>query len=253
MLGVIVQARMNSERLPGKVMLEVNGLPIIDYLFSQLKYIDALDKTILATTTNKGDNPLVDYAKSNKINFYRGSEKNVLKRFYQTAKHYNLQHIMRVTGDCPLLDPNICKALIDKHFFECADYTSLGASFAEGSDCELMSFNSLEVAHYNAKLKSEREHVTLYFINHEKDFVNKVVENDFDDSRYRFTLDEECDFQVIKAIIENLSLHHSPPYTSEMIKQFFVQHPEVFELNKNIVRNEGLINSLIDDEIIETH
>jgi spore coat polysaccharide biosynthesis protein SpsF len=103
MIGAIIQARMTSTRLPGKVLMPINGRPVIEYLFAQLKHVQKLDTIVLATTTNKEDDPLVKYAKANGYNYYRGSEHDVLERYYNAAKQYNIHHILRVTADCSLI------------------------------------------------------------------------------------------------------------------------------------------------------
>ena len=248
MIGAIIQARMASTRLPGKVMFPVKERPMIHYLIAQLQHVRKLDKIVLATTTNKEDDPLVDFAIEQGINYFRGSEHDVLDRNYQTAKSYSIQHILRITGDCPLVDPEVCELVIHTYSQNKADYVYLGPSFAEGVDCEIISYKSLKKAHQNARLKSEREHVTLYFFNHPDKFVIISVNNKIDDSKYRFTLDEDSDFKVIKAIIEGSSQAESAPFKAENIKSFLDHHPKVFQLNQHIVRNEGLIKSLNNDE-----
>jgi len=250
MIGAIVQARMTSSRLHGKVLLTVQGKPIIDYLFAQLEQIQKLDKIILATTTNSEDDPLVEYAVKNQIYYFRGSEHDVLERYYQAATEYNLQHILRITGDCPLLDPFICDQIIDLYLEEQADVVGTGPTFAEGLDCEIFSLSVLTDAYQKAKLKSEREHVSLFLYNHKDHYKVIEVENETDDSKYRFTLDEPEDFHVIEAIINGISLKSSELYTAEKIKSFLDQHPEIFRLNNHIIRNEGLLLSLEKDESV---
>ncbi len=250
MIGAIVQARMTSSRLPGKVLMAVRGKTMIEYLFAQLQRIQKLDKIILATTINSEDDPLVEYAEKHQIAYFRGSEHDVLERYYKAATEYNLQHILRITGDCPLLDPAICDQIIDLYLKEKADVVGTGLTFAEGEDCEIFSLSAIIEAHQKAKLKSEREHVSLFLYNRKDHYKVIEVQNETDDSQYRFTLDEPEDFQVIEAIINGISLKPSEIFTVEKVKSFLDLHPEIFRLNTSIVRNEGLLISLGKDESV---
>ena len=240
MIGAIIQARMTSSRLPGKVLLPIKGRPIIDYLFAQLRHVRQFDKIVLATTVNKEDDPLVDYAENIKIDYFRGSEHDVLERYYQVAVKFGFQHIMRITGDCPLIDPQICEKVIETYFLEETEFVHTGSTFAEGLDCEIFSFNALKEAHFNAELELEREHATLYLHHHATHYKKISLENDSDDSKYRFTLDQPEDFQVISEIIGKIYLKEFEYYTAKKVKTFLDQHPKVFNLNSHIIRNEGL-------------
>ena len=248
MIAAIIQARMTSTRLPGKVLMEVMGKPLIGYLVERLQYCRHLDKIILATTLNTEDDPIVDFAVRENILFYRGSEHDVLDRYYRTAKEFNIDHIMRITSDCPLIDPTICDLVVDTYIQENADFVHTGPTFAEGLDCEIFSFKVLEKAWNEAEMKSEREHVTLYLHNHPEIFKKISLVNDTDDSRYRFTVDEWEDFLVVKAIFETLYRKNTKPFSSDEIKHFLDSNPSVFKLNAHIIRNEGLVVSLKEDQ-----
>jgi spore coat polysaccharide biosynthesis protein SpsF len=250
MIGAIIQARMNSSRLPGKVLLSINGRPVIDYLFSQLKRVGKLDIIVLATSSEQADDPIVEYAESHGHSYYRGSEHDVLERFYFAAKEYKIEHVIRITGDCPLQDPAIINLIIESYLNENPDYVITGPTFAEGLDCELFSFKALEEAHKEARLVSEREHLTQFFVNHPERYRKIILENETDDSRYRFTLDETDDFEVLKAIIKGLALKELGNFTSENIKQFLDQNEAIFAINSKIIRNEGLAKSLANDKEI---
>jgi spore coat polysaccharide biosynthesis protein SpsF len=251
MIIAVVQARMTSTRLPGKVLLPINGRPVIEYVFSRLQKVKELNKLVLATTTNKEDNPLVEYAEEHGIAYFRGSESDVLERYYLTALQEKARHVMRVTSDCPLIDPLVCSQVIQNYEEKRVDFVNTGASFAEGLDCEIFSFQALKEAHLNAKLPSEREHLTMYLHNHPKKFKRYTLENSTDDSKYRFTLDQKEDYQVICAIIEQLAKQETP-LTTNNIKRFLDENRDVFELNHNIIRNEGLQKSLANDGIINS-
>lgn len=244
MVGAIIQARMGSSRLPGKVLMEIKGRPVIDYLFERLGYCKYLQIKLLATTTNREDDALVDYAINRSIPYFRGSEHDVLDRYYNAAKKFGIDHIMRITADCPLIDPQVCDLIIEQYQKEKADFVVTGPSFAEGLDCEIFSRQVINIAHQKANKISEREHLTLYIHNHAETFRKITLENETDDGRYRFTIDEPADFEVVKNIILNLYQKDTFPFGFKEIKQFLDAHPEVFQTNANIIRNEGLIKSL---------
>lgn len=238
---------MTSTRLPGKVLMEVIGRPLLGYQIEFLSFSKRIDDIIIATTTNKKDDPIVELCQNEDIAFYRGSEEDVLDRYYRAAIEYESSHIMRITADCPLLQPDICDSMANAYFESGVDYIRTGSTFAEGLDCEIIGFEALARAWREAKLSSEREHVTLYFRNHSDQFKTLVKENKTDDSRYRITVDEKEDYLVVKAIIENLYGGNEEYIDIEAIKSFLDSNPEIFILNRSIVRNEGLLKSL-DEE-----
>lgn len=238
---------MTSTRLPGKVLMKVMGRPLLSYQIERLRFSKIIDKIIIATTTNKEDDPIVELCQKEDIIFYRGSEDDVLGRYYQAGKKYNVVHIMRLTADCPLIDPDICNSIADSYFENGIDYIRTGETFAEGLDCEIIGFGALAKAWREAKLKAEREHVTLYLRNHPELFKTMIKENETDDSRYRLTVDEERDFLVVEAILENLYNGNDSYFTVREIKSYLDSHPEVYRLNSDIIRNEGLLKSLNGD------
>ena len=243
----IIQARMTSTRLPGKVLMEVMGRPLLSYQVERLRFSKQISKIIIATTVNREDDPIVALAHMEGVGFFRGSEDDVLDRYYQAGKLYGAQNIMRLTADCPLLDPDICDLVAAKYFEANLDYLKTGLSFAEGLDCEVFRFSVLERAWKEARLKSEQEHVTPYIRNHPEIFQSMNLENETDDSRYRMTVDKEEDFLVVKAILENLYRGKDQYFTIAEVKSFLDMHPEIYKLSAHIIRNEGLLKSLQED------
>lgn len=244
----IVQARMSSNRLPGKVMKDILGKPLIGYLLARLKASKRIDKIILATSLDKTNDLLCEYVSKEGFFVYRGSENDVLSRFYYAALNQKVNNIVRITGDCPLIDPALCDKLIDAYLKQKADYAHLDAAYAEGLDCDVFSFKALEQAYKKARLKSEREHVTLYFHNNPVLFKKFIMKNTTDDSKYRFTVDEKEDFKVVTAIIEGLISKYGLSFGFSEIKTFLDNHPEIAKENSHITRNEGLSISLANDK-----
>ena len=248
MILAVVQARMGSSRLPGKVMREVLGKPLIGYLFERLQASRRIQKVILATTTHDSDDALVRYAASHGIEVFRGSENDVLDRIYQAVKAYKPKALVRVTADSPLSDHQLIDQAIDYFLTGGFDYVSSGANppaFPDGLDTEVFSFQALERAWKEAKLKSEREHVTAY-IKKSKDLKLGDFKADQDYSDERWVVDNEEDFILIKAILENL---YKPGvyFGLNEILAFKNKNPELFLINRHIQKNEGYQKSLKED------
>lgn len=241
---------MTSTRLPGKVLKEVMGRPLLSYLIERLRACRLLEKIVIATTTKKEDDAVLLLAEKESLPIYRGSENDVLDRYYQTGRKFGVEHVVRVTSDCPLIDPQICDHVVEVYLRADVDYVHTDPTFAEGVDCEAFSFKALEKAWHGASLKSEREHVTLYFHNHPELFKKVTLVNETDDSRYRITVDEKEDFLVVKAILENLYKGKDHYFSIQEIKSFLDTHPEIYKLNAHIIRNEGLLKSLNEVESI---
>jgi len=249
MLSAIIQARMSSTRLPGKVLMEVMGKPLLLYQLERVKKVSQIKQIIVATTVNKEDDPIAKLCKEKSILYFRGSEEDVLERYYLSASQFQADPVIRLTADCPLLDPDILNKLINTYKNNNYDYVHTGLTYAEGLDCEIFSFRVLKIAYEKARLESEREHALLYLHNHKSDFHIFSMENSTDDSKYRFTVDEPEDYEVVKILIENL-YRKTETFDYQQIKQFLDSHYEIFRLNSNIIRNEGLSISLQNDKLI---
>ncbi len=247
MLTAIVQARMSSTRLPGKVLKEVHNRPLLSYLIERLQRVSEIEKIVVATTDSVADDAIAEYCKKNGISVFRGSENDVLDRYMKAAMEYSANPIVRITGDCPLLDVDTVQKLIEVYKKGGVDYVVTGQSFTEGFDCEIFSQKMLELSHVNATKSSEREHATLYMYTHPEVCRKFILENSTDDSSYRVTVDEPEDFAVVKTIIEGIYPNNSE-FTAGDIKNFLDSHPEIRDLNKGIVRNEGLLKSLADEK-----
>lgn len=240
---------MTSTRLPGKALLKVMGRPLLSYQIERLRRINNIDNIIIATTVNRDDDPIVELCNRESVFYFRGSENDVLDRYYQAAEEFDVNDIMRITADCPLIDPQICENIIKIYFESDIDYIHTGRTFAEGLDCEVLSFNVLERSRQEASLLSEREHVTQYVHNHPELFKKVTFHNKTDDSKYRFTVDEQEDFLVVKAIFEGLYDTYSSLFSAAEIKNFLNANSDIFQINADVIRNQGLITSLQDDDL----
>ena len=208
---LVTQARTSSTRLPGKVLMNICGKPMINYHLERLSQSINLDKIIVATTNNQKDDILANYVESLDFEIYRGSEHDVLDRYYQSVKNYLPDWVVRVTSDCPLIDPVLIDKVISNVLNSRCDYGSntLVEIFPDGQDIEVFKFSTLKQAWKESKLKSDREHVTSY-IKKNSDFnggklfkaINYPIDVDY--SKIRMTVDEMEDLEVIKILIKNL-------------------------------------------------
>ena len=247
MIGCIIQARMGSSRLPGKVLKELEeGKPVLFYLLKQLKHCKLMDKIVIATTNLKEDDKIDFFAGKERIECFRGSSKNVLERYYKCAKKYEFSTIVRITGDCPLIDPQIVDLVIEKYKENTFDYVTncLKRTFPYGTEIEIFSFNSLEKAYKNAELPSEKEHVTPYIRNHENEFRIYNIENKEDISNYRWVVDKKNDFELVKKIVSKIK---TSPILMKDILLLLKSEPDLKKINMSNIPNEGYFKSLKED------
>ena len=238
---------MGSTRFPGKVMKVIEEKTILEYVFSQVEFSNKIKKIIIATTTNVNDNIIEEFCKNRNILNFRGSENDVLDRYYKCAKKFNLKNIVRITSDNPLIDPQIIDYCIEEFLKNDLDYISTEhpPTFPQGYAVEVFSINTLKIAWDNAKKNSEREHVTPYFYNNPKKFKIKNFSNKENFSNIRCTLDRENDFEFIKNIIINIK--KQPRLLNDVLK-VVSEHPEFLNINKNNIYNEGYLKSLEQDK-----
>lgn len=251
MIGAIIQARMGSTRLPKKVIKKIEGKTVLEHVINRLKRIKNCPKVILATTDKKEEDVLEKIAKKLNISVFRGSEDDVLDRYYQTARLFKIDPIIRITADCPLLDSEVAEKVIDFYLRGIYDYVSNvhPPTFPDGMDVEIFNFKTLEKSWQEIKLLSEREHVTSYITKHPKMFKvgNVVSKKDF--NYLRLTLDEKDDLILIRKIYKEL-YSKNPFFGLEQILELFKKKPELIKINQHIKRNEGFLKSLKKDEEI---
>jgi len=229
---VIIQARMGSKRLPGKIMRKIMGKPMIEYLIERISKSKLVDDLIIATSDRKENLQLIEFLKTKNLNYFIGDEEDVLSRYYFAAKINNVKNIVRITADCPLIDPEVVDNTINKFLKSSADYSSniFPRSFPKGLDTEVFSFETLEKTFNEATSKYEREHVTPYIRECGKFKIsNYSLSHDY--SKTRLTVDWEEDFILVEKIFNFFNPKILFSYSE--ILSFLDKQPELLELNKH--------------------
>jgi spore coat polysaccharide biosynthesis protein SpsF len=247
----IIQARTSSSRLPNKVLKLILGKPMLIHQIERVQLSKMIDHLVVSTSEDSSDDQLVGLLKNAGIDCYRGSLKNVLDRFFQTASIYNPDHIVRLTGDCPVIDFEIIDKVVELHLDNGFDYTSnapnSNVTFPDGLDVEVMKFGVLKKAWKESTLPSEREHVTPYINNHPEIFFTGCYVSHQNLSKYRWTVDEPEDFDLIEKIYHSL-YYSNKAFKMKDILQLMDKNPKMEFINQKIERNEGMKKSFIDDK-----
>ena len=245
----LLQARMSSTRLPGKVLMDLLGQPMILHQLKRIKRSNLLDDIIVATSSEKTDDDLAGICRSAGFKVYRGSLGDMLDRFTGAIQGRQCSNIVRLTADCPLIDPYVIDDVIRCHLDSDNDYTSntLKPTYPDGLDVEVFKTSALISARENATLPSEREHATPYIYNHPEIFSLRNYENTTDLSSMRWTVDEPEDFSFVSEIYSSL-YEENPNFTTSDILRFLSNRPEVAALNSFVGRNEGYAKSLVEDQ-----
>ncbi len=253
MIAAIIQARLDSTRLPKKVLLKVNGQPLLSCMIERIKRAEKIDKIVVATTTAVLDDEIEIFCKDENVECFRGNEKDVLDRYYSCARQIGAKVIVRLTSDCPLIDPSVIDEVVSCYLENSFKYDYVAntvpppGTYPDGMDVEVFSFNLLEKAWKNAKKPSEKEHVTFYFWKNPGLF--KIYRHDLkiDLSKYRLTVDYKEDYLLIKKIVEHFH-NDKLLFTMEDIIAFLKKNPDILKINQDIERNVGWQKSLIKDK-----
>lgn len=204
----IIQARMASTRLPQKAMLDIAGHTMLWHVVQRLHDCQNLDEVVVATTVNTEDQAITDFCRAQGFHCYRGSSEDVLDRYFQAAKAYKAEAVVRITSDCPLIDPEIVDELIKRYSDSPDEYagasTIIRRSYPRGLDCELVSMSTLTNLWERVTEPKYREHVTLYIYDHLHDFRMISLEFPEDLSRYRWTVDEQADLDFVREVYRQL-------------------------------------------------
>lgn len=254
MIYAVVQARMGSSRLPSKVMLILCDRPVLWHVVNRVGKSQRIDRTIVATSGSKDNDVIREFCLDNGIECFSGNENDVLDRYYQAMKYAGVKDddlVVRITADCPLIDPVVIDEVIEHHLRKNADYTSncIEPTFPDGLDCEVFNASVLRQAWANARLQSEREHVTLYIRNHPELFKVESYKANKDFSNLRWTLDEQEDYQLIEQIYCELYADNGE-FGMQDILRLFEATPSLALVNSRYTRNEGLAKSLREDSLL---
>ena len=233
----IIQARMGSTRLPGKVLMKLQGRTVLDHVITRVKQAKLIDEIIVATTTLPEDDVLAAEAAHYGVCVYRGSSDNVLSRYYEAAKKAKAQVVVRITSDCPLIDPKIIDAVVDAYFDNDAEIatnagnTDKTRTFPRGLDVEIFSFELLEQTNLSANKPYHFEHVTPYMY----EIANTIFyyRHPYNYSNNRWTLDTNEDYLFIKYVYDMLFKGTHDFYLDEIL-EFVTSYPEIASINADI-------------------
>ncbi|OQA34672.1 MAG: 3-deoxy-manno-octulosonate cytidylyltransferase [Betaproteobacteria bacterium ADurb.Bin341] len=247
-LVAILQARSSSSRLPGKVLRPILGVPMLLRQIERIQRSRMLHSLVVATSSDASDDALAATCAQNGIACFRGSLDDVLDRFYQAAQSQKATDVVRLTGDCPLADPEVIDKVIQEYLEANVDYAAnaLEPSYPDGLDVEAFRFAVLERAWRDAHMVSEREHVTPYIYKHPEQFKLLKVCNAENLSHLRWTVDNPEDFEFVSRIYEAL-YPGKADFTTADILAYLRQHPGLGAVNAHLERNEGYQRSLAKD------
>ena len=240
----IIQARMSSTRLPNKVLLPLAGKPVLEHVVRRLQFCKTLGNIVVATSTDVSDDAIEQWCSEHQVNCYRGSLHDVLDRFYQTATQYHADTIVRITADCPVIDPTIVDEVVSGFLAGDYDSYSLAGEFPDGLDCQVFAYTAIARAWREATLPSEREHVGPYIEKtHPELFKNGGFFKFEGLAHHRWTLDEPRDYAFLQAVFERL-YQAERPFLAQDVLDLLDREPHLMQLNADIIRNEGYLKSV---------
>jgi spore coat polysaccharide biosynthesis protein SpsF len=243
----VVQARVGSSRLPGKALMPIAGRPMLAHVLARTRMIAQVSQIVLATTVNPEDDALVDVARGAGAACIRGSVDDVLDRFHAALRAYPAESVLRVTADCPLLDPDVSGLVIRDYLDHAGDVDYVSnvepMTYPDGLDAEIVSAAALGRAWREARLPSDREHVTTYVRDPHNGFRRRVVTHREDLSRHRWTVDEPRDLEFVRAVYDELAPDGTRIFGMSEVLALLQARPALVELNADLRRNEGLERS----------
>jgi len=242
MITAIVQARVGSTRYPNKIFAEICGKPIIWHIINRLRYSSGIDKIVIATTINLKDDLVESWAIDNNLDVYRGSEEDVLERYYNASMKFGIDTIVRTTSDDPFKDPEIIDKVIDLFYKKNLDfaYNNNPPSFPEGLDAEVFSFGALETAQNKSYDNYEREHVTQYFYRNPARFRQMNLLNPVNYSYLRWTVDTQQDFDMVNTVYQHL-YKENEIFLMKDILQLLERNPQIPLMNADVKRSDMYI------------
>lgn len=245
----VIQARMGSTRLPGKVLRRILDRPVLDHLVERLSRVAEIDSIVIATSNKEVDDQIAQFCSASSIPHSRGSENDVLDRFYQAALELKARTVLRITGDCPLIDPDLVSQLVELYHSGNYDYCGIATGagvanmgeikrFPDGLDAEVMSMEILKTAWEEATALQHREHVTPFIWQHPDRFHLGTLFSDEDLGHYRWTLDEAADFSLINWIYSEL-YHKNPEFDYHDVVMLLKKNAEKLQDNNHLIGQEG--------------
>lgn len=237
---IIVQARMTSTRLPGKVLLPLAGEPMLTRLVERLRRVRRAHGIVIATTTNATDDPIAALCDMLAVPYHRGSEHDVLSRYADAARLHGAEVVVRITSDCPLIDPALIDRVIATHEEGDSDYASnmLLPTWPYGMAVEVFSATALQQAHTEATQAAEREHVTPFIYWHPERYRLRNVQSPVDLSHHRWTVDTPEDYELVRRLFETL-FTVQPEFTQEDILALLDTRPDWCALNQHIEQKQA--------------
>lgn len=255
MIAAIIQARMSSTRLPGKVLKKIGGKTLLEVLIERLRQAKKIDKIVVATSTNKENKAIVDLAKKIKCPYFTGSENDVLDRIYKAAKKFKADTVIRITADCPFHDPELIDNIIDFYFKNRNKYDYVSnvdpPTFPDGLDFWIFSFKTLERAWKEAKLVSEREHVCPYIWKNPHLFRIGHFESKINYSHLRWTVDDIGDLEFVKKIYTKL-YQEGKIFHIQDILDLLKKYPGLHKSQESKIRDAGYLKSIKNDKKIKS-
>jgi spore coat polysaccharide biosynthesis protein SpsF (cytidylyltransferase family) len=246
---VVIQARLGSTRLPGKALAEIGGRPMLAHVVERARAIAGIDEVVVATTVNRRDDPVSEWTETATVPCVRGAEEDVLDRFHDVLAKHPADALVRVTADCPLLDPEVSGRVVAEWRRGNADYVSNvhPPTFPDGLDTEVVSRSALETAWREARVASDREHVTPFIWRQPDRFRLVNVSHAEDLSDRRFTVDDAADLEFVRAVYERLSPDGTRRFAMSHVVALLAAHPDLRSLGSGQRRNEGYERSLAAD------
>lgn len=238
-VNAIIQARCGSTRFPNKVFALIDDKPLLWHVVNRLKYARRIDDIVVATTVNAEDDKIDEWCKENNVHCFRGSEEDVLNRYYNASEAFPSDYVVRITADDPFKEPKVIDAVITKLIEEGYDHVTnnLPPSFPEGLDCEAFKKSALDRSEKEAETAFEREHVTQYIYHHPEIFKIGNVSNPENLSYLRWTVDKDVDFEMVKSVYAHRNPMNKEILLMDEILEILKANPEIEKINSEVERS----------------
>lgn len=241
---------MDSQRLPGKVLMELNGMPVLERVYRRCQMASTIDRVIVLTSVEASDAPIVEFCSKNGLECFRGPLNDVLKRYWDAVDYYKLENFIRVTADCPLIEPSILDCLNIGGISNSYDYYGLNGNFPDGLDCTFISRKALSDAYFKARLNSEREHVGPFIEKNLNLYKSAMLELFYSHENYRLTLDFSEDFKFLSEVLSSVENTTKNDFNILQVLLFLQKNPHLIDINGKFLRNSGYEHSVRNDWVV---